>query len=147
MMLSIKTAQRYLLFNFLFMLVLCLLMVVLYECEWLEIGSLGNDAYLLFLLQLVMEAVSIVAIPVALKMFSIRYVHRLLVKGQGVALLRWGTARINLLCLPLVVNTFLYYQTMWAGFGYLAIILLLCLFFIYPSIDRCESEVSDTENK
>lgn len=142
-MIELKTVQRMLLLNFLFMVGLCLLMVVLYETELVEpVDSLSVGSPLVFFLQVVMEAVSIVFIPVALKLFSVGVVHRRLVAGKGKALLRWGTLRLNLLCLPMLANTYLYYQTMWPGFGYLAIILLLCLCFVYPSMARCESEVS-----
>lgn len=142
--LDLKTAQRMLMFNFLFMVGLSLLLVVMYECEVFEPTDLTDDTQLVFVLQISMEFFSIVVIPVALKMFSIRAVHHRLVAGKGPVLLTWGTARLNLLCLPMLIDTFLYYQTMWPGFGYLAIILFLCLFFVYPSMSRCENETSET---
>ncbi len=142
-MLDIKTAQRVLMLNFLVVVGVCLLMVLLYETELLLPGTLPVDSTAVFLLQVVMEVVSIVVIPVALKMFALSAVRRRLVAGKGTALLRWGTARINLLCLPMLVDTFMYYQTMWPGFGYLAIILLLCLCFVYPSLSRCEQETRE----
>ncbi len=142
-MLDIKTAQRVLMLNFLVVAGVCLLMVLLYETEMLLPGMLPVDSTAVFLLQVVMEVVSIVVIPVALKMFALSAVRRRLVAGKGTALLRWGTARINLLCLPMLVDTFMYYQTMWPGFGYLAIILLLCLCFVYPSLSRCEQETRE----
>ena len=44
--------------------------------------------------------------------------------------------------LPMVANTWLYYQFMNVAFGYMAIIGLLSLCFIYPSHARCNQEVS-----
>ena len=129
--------------NFLFMLVVTLLLVVLYELEWLEPTNLAGDVTLVYFITIVMELLTIAVIPLALKLFSIKWVHRKLVNGKGTALLQWGTARINMLCLPMLINTFMYYQTMAPAFGYLAIILFLCLFFIYPSIGRCEDETAD----
>ena len=35
---------------------------------------------------------------------------------KGDALLPWGTARLNMLCLPMLINTFMYYQTMSPAF-------------------------------
>ncbi len=142
-MLDIKTAQRILMLNFLVMAGVGLLMVVLYETGMVEPASMSVDSQLVFLLQVVMEVASIVVIPVALKMFALKVVRRRLVAGKGTALLRWGTVRINLLCLPMLVDTYLYYQTMWPGFGYLGIILLLCLCFVYPSLSRCEQETTE----
>ncbi len=138
-----KFTQRVLKANFFFMVVVALLLVALYECDILEPTSLSEDVQLVFVLQIVMELLSIVAIPAALKMFSLGVVRRKLLKGKGSALLPWGTARINMLCLPMLVNIFLYYQTMSPAFGYMGIILFLCLFFIYPSMGRCTSETED----
>lgn len=130
-------------FNFLFMLLLALLIVVLYESELLVGGSMEVDTSFAFVVSVVMELVTIVVIPVALKLFGFKAVHRKLVSRKGDALLPWGTARLNMLCVPLLVNTFMYYQTMTPAFGYMAIILFLCLFFIYPSMGRCLDETEE----
>ncbi len=137
---DLKQTQKILMVNFWFILVVTLLLVALYETELLEPTDLASDARRVFFLQVMMEMVTIVAIPVALKLFSLKAVRAKLVKGKGAALLPWGTARLNMLCLPMLVNTFLYYQTMSPTFGYMAIILFLCLFFIYPSMARCYAE-------
>ena len=126
-----------------FMVVVTLLLVGLYETEILTPTDMASDATLMFVILTMMELVTIVAIPVALKMFSLKAVRRKLVARKGDALLPWGTARLNMLCLPMLINTFMYYQTMSPAFGYMAIILFLCLFFVYPSIGRCEAEVSE----
>lgn len=129
--------------NFFFMVVITLLLVALYETEILVPTDKAVDATLEFGILTMMELVTILVIPMALKLFSLKAVRRKLVARKGDALLPWGTTRINMLCLPMLVNTFMYYQTMSAAFGYMAIILFLCLFFIYPSIGRCEDETSN----
>lgn len=45
-------------------------------------------------------------------------------------------ARVLLLGIPMFANTLLYYAFMSPRFGYMAIILLLCMLCIYPSIDN-----------
>ena len=140
---NIKQVQRILLTNFFFMVVVTLLLVGLYETEILTPTDMASDATLMFVILTMMELVTIVAIPVALKMFSLKAVRRKLVARKGDALLPWGTARLNMLCLPMLINTFMYYQTMSPAFGYMSIILFLCLCFVYPSIGRCEAEVSE----
>ena len=46
-----------------------------------------------------------------------------------------------MLCLPMVLNVFFYYAFGdVAGFYYLAIILALSLFFVFPTKKRCEHE-------
>lgn len=143
---ELKQVQRILMTNFLFMVVVALLLVALYELELLEPTDLAGDGALVFVITVIMEFVTIVVIPVALKLFSLKAVHRKLVSRKGDALLQWGTARINMLCLPMLVNTFMYYQTMAPAFGYMAIILFLCLFFIYPSMSRCVAETEEQIN-
>ena len=133
---NIKQVQRILMTNFFFMVIVALLLVALYETEILEPTDMASDATLMFGILTMMELITIIVIPLALKMFSLKAVHRKLVLRKGDALLPWGTARINMLCLPMLINTFMYYQTMSPAFGYMAIILMLCLFFVYPSIGR-----------
>lgn len=140
---NIKQVQRILMTNFFFMVIVALLLVALYETEILEPTDMASDATLMFGILTMMELITIIVIPLALKMFSLKAVHRKLVLRKGDALLPWGTARINMLCLPMLINTFMYYQTMSPAFGYMAIILVLCLFFVYPSIGRCIEETSE----
>ena len=47
-----------------------------------------------------------------------------------------------MLCLPMVANTLLYYIYMNVAFGYMAIILLLSLCFVLPTMARCEAEMN-----
>ena len=140
---NIKQVQRILMTNFFFMVIVALLLVALYETEILEPTDMASDATLMFGILTMMELITIIVIPLALKMFSLKAVHRKLVLRKGDALLPWGTARINMLCLPMLINTFMYYQTMSPALGYMAIILVLCLFFVYPSIGRCIEETSE----
>jgi hypothetical protein len=48
--------------------------------------------------------------------------------------------RLLMLLVPLWADTLLYYLYMNTTFGYLGIILALCLPFVYPSMNRCETE-------
>ena len=46
----------------------------------------------------------------------------------------------------LVVNTFLYYAfEMEPSYGYLAVVTLLCMPFVIPTMSRCEEEVKTPE--
>lgn len=140
---NLKFSQRILLINFWVLLLAAILMVLLYETEMLVPGTLLFSSDFVFLMQVIMEFLTIAVIPLALKLFAFKAVKRKLVNGKGSALLPWGTARINMLCLPMLVNTFMYYQTISPAFGYMAIILFLCVFFVYPSMARCVSETED----
>lgn len=144
---DIKQTQRLLMINFWLMLAVTLVLVALCECEVLLPSKTELDSQSVFVWQVLLEILTIVFIPLALKLFSFKSIHRKLVSGKAASLLPWGTARINMLCLPMLVNTILYYQTFSPAFGYMAIILLLCLFFVYPSLSRCYAETEDESVK
>ena len=94
-----------------------------------------------------MEVLTIVAIPLALKLFKLKPIAARLATTTGVSALRlWGVVRLQLLCVPMVVNIVSYYLFMWVGFAYLAIILLLSLFFVYPSLSRCYNETGSSNS-
>lgn len=137
---EIDKVQRILKFNFFFSLSWVLLLVIIYETELVVPGTWADAHEMQFLLLSLMEILTIVCIPLALKLFVMKRVRRKLVEGKGAALLRLGFIRHLLLWLPMILNTYFYYNTMSAAFGYMAIILLLCMFFVYPSAARCYAE-------
>ena len=56
-------------------------------------------------------------------------------------LLHWGVLRMAMLCLPMMADmTFYYIFGADVRFFYLSVITFLCLFFIYPSLERCLQE-------
>lgn len=125
-------------------IVLALIVVILFENEFLTEGGLAVDKGSEFVFATVMELLTICVIPLALRLFRFKRIHLLLTADKGCAavrLLTWGTVRMMMLCIPLLVNTLLYYLYMNVAFGYMAIILFLCMFFIYPSKQRCLDEV------
>ena len=115
-----KRIQKILLLNYLFSLGLALLWVVLNENDVFElVGTLHTDANSDFMLTSVMELITICSIPA----FSL--------------------VRIDMLLVPMLVNAVLYYLFMNVAFGYMAIILFLACFFVFPSQERCEKEYND----
>ena len=80
-----------------------------------------------------MELITIVFIPVALRLFKTKDVEKRLEEGNIKAFRKWGLVRILMITVPLVLNTLLYYSFMNTTFGYMALILLICLPFIYPA--------------
>ncbi|MBR6604574.1 MAG: hypothetical protein IKK92_01675, partial [Prevotella sp.] len=81
----------------------------------------------------------------ALRLFKFKKIAADLSERKQAALVRWGTIRIEMLAMPLLANTLLYYLYMSTTFGYMAIILLICMVFIYPSKDKCYFETRDQE--
>lgn len=120
---------------------IALLTVGLYETGILEEGYRACDKQTEFVVTTFMELLTLVCIPTALRLFKFAAVaRRLQTDYQRLALLR-----LLMLAVPLVANTLLYYIYMSTPFGYLAIIILISLTFVYPSVARCIAETTTQE--
>ena len=123
-------------------IVLALVIVVLFELDILPTGIMADDKQTDFLLTATMEIVSLGAAFLGLRLFKFKIVSKSLVERKEKAMWKWGMTRLLILEAPMVINTLLYYIFMNTTFGYLAIILLLCLPFVYPSLNRCLAETT-----
>ena len=103
----------------------------LYELDILPSGMMTGRPQDEFLSTISMELITIVFIPVALRLFKTKDVEKRLEEGDIKAFRKWGLVRILMITVPLVLNTLLYYSFMNTTFGYMALILLICLPFIY----------------
>ena len=121
---------------------LALVIVVLFELDILPTGIMADDKQTDFLLTATMEIVSLGAAFLGLRLFKFEVVSKSLVEQKEKAMWKWGMTRLLILEAPMVINTLLYYIFMNTTFGYLAIILLLCLPFVYPSLNRCLAETT-----
>ncbi len=119
--------------------------VILYETETLLPGDLSEEKNAEFLLTSLMELLTICLIPLSLRLFKFNKIHRNLVATREQGLKKLGSLRMMMLCVPMVVNTILYYLFMNVAFGYMAIIGLICLPFIYPGEGRCRAETSEKQ--
>lgn len=138
-----KRTQKILIAELLTAIVVCALAVILFETNTLEAGCWAENKQLEFVLLTVMELVVLCMIPLSLKLFKFQAVHKKLTENPARELLRWGTLRMMLLAAPLVMCTIFYYLFfMKPAFCYLAIILLLCIVFIVPTMNRCKAETS-----
>ena len=138
-----KKTQRILMVVFITILTLSLLCVVIYETNVLEAGSMADKKQDEFFALTVLELASLSGVVLALRLFKFKCIHNELVTQKAPALLKWGLMRLALLELPMLSNTFFYYMFMNPGFGYMAIIQLLCLPFVYPSLNRCIAETEE----
>ena len=118
-------------------------LVVLYETDTLETGTLADATQIQFTCTTTMELLTLGGIFLALRLFKFDNIHQQLVNQKAPALLKWGIIRLVLLFTPMVANTYFYYIFMNTTFGYMAIIALLCTPFVFPSMARCEAEVED----
>lgn len=126
-------------------IIIALVLVVLYETEIVFPGALADDGRSSFALLTIMELYTVGVIPFSLYMFKIPKVHHALVSSPAKSLLVYGRIRLVMLGFGLMVNTLFYYLCMNVAFGYLAIIFLLIMPFVYPSKARCQAETSEEE--
>ena len=118
--------------------------VALFETNIVLSGDLSDNTLLDYYCTLAMELLTIAAIPFALRLFRFASVKRRLVE-QPESLLRFASLRMMLIAIPMLINGLLYYMFMSTTFGYMGIICLLCMSFVYPSTNRCKSEISREE--
>lgn len=95
---NLKFSQRILLINFWVLLLAAILMVLLYETEILEPGTLLFSSDFVFLMQVIMEFLTIAVIPLALKLFAFKVVKRKLVTGKGAGSFTFGAQRASTCC-------------------------------------------------
>ena len=112
---------------------IAVVVAALYELDILPSGVLADRPQDEFLCTIAMELVTIVFIPIALRLFKTKDVDRRLDEGDIKTFKTWSIVRILMITLPLLANTLLYYLFMNTTFGYMALILLICLPFIYPA--------------
>ncbi|MBP5799905.1 MAG: hypothetical protein J6W43_08345 [Prevotella sp.] len=136
------------------LMVLCILlvavalaMVLLYELDVMESGVLADSKQTEFMAMSTMELVTLASAFLGLRLFKFKKIHQDLVSRKEPALMQWGILRLLVLEVPMVVNTYLYYMYMNATFGYLAIILLLCLPFVLPTLQRCLAETTEESSE
>ena len=124
-------------------IVMALVIIVLFETGELPVGVMAADKQSEFVLTALMEILSLGAAFLGLRLFKFQAIHRDLVSRKEPAMWKWGMTRLLILQVPMVINTLLYYIYMNTTFGYLGIILLLCLPFVFPSMSRCLAETTE----
>ena len=140
-----KKVSKQLMVIYVLLVAVALGLVALYEFDVLESGTLADSKQTEFVAMTCMELTTLVAAFLGLRLFKFPMIHKQLVTDQEPAMLKWGILRLLVLEVPMVSNTYLYYLYMNPTFGYLAIILLLCLPFVFPSESRCIAETTEEE--
>lgn len=140
-----EKVSKQLMLAYMLLVAVALVIVLLYESDVLETGVLADSKQTEFVAMTGMEITSLAAAFLGLRLFKFPKIHEALVTNKEPALLKWGMLRLLILEVPMVSNTYLYYIYMNTTFGYLAIILLLCLPFVFPSVNRCIAETTEEE--
>ena len=120
------------------MIIIPVIVAILYETDVLLAGDFavaGNESAE-FIATIVMELFTLAAIPLALRLFKMA--------GDKicdeVSLMRFSLIRLAILLGPLWGNALLYYLFMNATFGYMAIITLIAMAFVYPAKQQFQND-------
>ena len=138
-----KSISKRLVVIYMSLAAIALAIIILYETNILEAGVMEEQKQSEFILTALMELISLGAAFLGLRLFKFKAVHQDLVSRQEPAMWKWGLVRLLILEVPMVLDTLLYYIYMNTTFGYLAVMLLLCLPFVFPSVNRCLAETSE----
>ena len=132
--------QRILQIAFYSIVVPAILLVLLFESNVFPTGLYADNKAADFLFTTIMEILTICCIPLALRLIKDKTMKKYDLLRRMQIYRRKAMLRLLLLGCPLLVNTFLYYLFMNVAFGYMAIILFLCLLFIIPTKERQQRE-------
>ena len=132
--------QRIVQITFYSIVVTAILLVLLFESNVFSTGLYADNKPADFLFTTILEVLTICCIPLALRLIKDKTMKKYDVPRRMQIYRRKAMLRLLLLGCPLLVNTFLYYLFMNVAFGYMAIILFLCLLFIIPTKERQQRE-------
>lgn len=113
--------------------------------DWMnvDLAFVSNvDSQTLFIVSTLMILTTLASIPAGMRLFKFTKVASEIKMEGKPALLKWSIIRMVLIGDLLVINTMLYYFFGFEpAFGYLAIVCLLTMPFILPTMSRCKSEL------
>ena len=138
-----KKVSKQLMAFYIAQIALALVIIVLFETYVLPVGVKADDKQSDFVMVALMEIISLGAAFLGLRLFKFKPIHDDLVSRPETAMWKWGMSRLLILEVPMVINTLLYYIYMNTTFGYMGIMLLLCLPFVFPTLNRCLAETSE----
>ena len=113
-------------------LALMLAAVILFETNEQLTGFLGMTEGDEFKLPSVMEMLTLMSIFLMLRLFKFERIARQIEESPQRALPLWTSVRVAVMLVMIAANGLLYYGTMNTTFGYLAIIMMVSLPFVYP---------------
>ena len=138
-----KKVSKQLMAFYIAQIALALVIIVLFETDVLPVGVKADDKQSDFVMVALMEIISLGAAFLGLRLFKFKPIHDDLVSRPETAMWKWGMSRLLILEVPMVIDTLLYYIYMNTTFGYMGIMLLLCLPFVFPTLNRCLAETSE----
>jgi hypothetical protein len=139
--LFMRQTKRILLLLFWAIWIVTGLIVLVFEFDLLQEGGCAGKTVAEYFLSVAFELATLIVIPLALSMFKWKWIVNDIRTRSDRALLFWGILRISALAVPMIACIVLYYLFMAPAFCYLAIVLGLCLFLVYPSSYQFSKDV------
>ena len=144
---TMKKTRKILLTTLWGALLVALLVILVYETSIIDQGALAGNAKAEFVTAVILELSALMLIPLVFWLFKWKKVREDMERRKEGALLTWGLLRLLMLCIPMMASILAYYLFVNPTFYYLALILAICLFFVYPSADRCAREMETAKTK
>lgn len=135
-----KNVKKILLMEFVAIIVIAALVILIFELNIVWPGDLAGQTRTDFFVECAMVLLTIIMIPLALRLFKFKKIHNALLQKKEVALKKWGVIRILMLGLPMIANIVCYYLFVNPGYSYLALILFLSMMFVFPTLEKCYAE-------
>ena len=118
------------------------IMVAAFETDVVLPGFLAGNEVTEYYVTVALELLTVAGLPLALRLFKFAAVRRRLV-ADGSRYTGFAAIRLSVVSGLMLANTILYYLFMQTTFGYMAIICLISMAFVFPSESRCQSESSE----
>ena len=127
-------------------LAIAMMLLVLCETDLLDISILAGYERMEYISAVVMELIMLITIPRALFVVRMSVLRKWITSDSVRINTRYdlfANLRMLVLALPMILNLVFYYAF---GnnptFGYMAVIYFICMFLVYPSEARYESETN-----
>lgn len=123
------------------------IIVLIYETGLLPVGELVYDSTTNYVMEIVSVGQTLIGIPLGLKFMHLKQIQQNL-KAKPERYLSYGILRMLCIQTPMIINVVFYYMM---GFdatqGYLALICLIAMFFVWPSRGKMEYELKNEYHK
>lgn len=121
-----------------------LIVVAVFETNVILPGTLAGNEVTEYYVTMALELLTVAGLPLSLRLFKFPAVIRNLQADKS-RYTGFASLRLCVVSGLMLANTFLYYLFMQTTFGYLAIICLITMAFVFPSGRRCQTESSELQ--
>ena len=122
-----------------------LIVVAVFETNVILPGTLAGNEVTEYYVTMALELLTVAGLPLSLRLFKFPAVIRNLQTDKS-RYTGFASLRLCVVSGLMLANTFLYYLFMQTTFGYLAIICLITMAFVFPSARRCKTESSELQS-